>query len=65
MINADEIAGIIKQRIAGFKTGADQSEVGTVIEVGDNIAIAIHSSIRGLSQPRTGRRVIGATRHRR
>src|SRR5487761_109341 len=38
MINADEIAGIIKQRIATFKTGADESEVGTVIEVGDNIA---------------------------
>src|SRR5471032_2732998 len=38
MINADEIAGIIKQRIATFKTGANESEVGTVIEVGDNIA---------------------------
>ena len=38
MINADEIAGIIKQRIATLKTGADESEVGTVIEVGDNIA---------------------------
>ena len=38
MINADEIAGIIKQRIATFKTGAEEAEVGTVIEVGDNIA---------------------------
>ena len=38
MINADEIAGIIKQRIATFKTGADEAEIGTVIEVGDNIA---------------------------
>jgi F-type H+-transporting ATPase subunit alpha len=38
MINADEIAGIIKSRIATFKTGANESEVGTVIEVGDNIA---------------------------
>jgi F-type H+-transporting ATPase subunit alpha len=38
MINADEIAGIIKSRIANFKTGADETEVGTVIEVGDNIA---------------------------
>ena len=38
MINADEIAGIIKQRIATFKTGANETEVGTVIEVGDNIA---------------------------
>ena len=39
MINADEIAGIIKQRIATFKTGAQETEVGTVIEVGDNIDI--------------------------
>ena len=38
MINADEIAGIIKSRIATFKTGANETEVGTVIEVGDNIA---------------------------
>jgi F-type H+-transporting ATPase subunit alpha len=38
MINADEIAGIIKQRIATFESGTDEAEVGTVIEVGDNIA---------------------------
>ena len=38
MINADEIAGIIKQRIATYATGTNEAEVGTVIEVGDNIA---------------------------
>ena len=38
MINADEIAGLIKQRIATYQTGTDEAEVGTVIEVGDNIA---------------------------
>src|ERR1700676_2866994 len=38
MINADEIAGIIKQRIATYATGTNEAEIGTVIEVGDNIA---------------------------
>ena len=38
MINADEIAGILKGQIANYKTGVSESQVGTVIEVGDNIA---------------------------
>ncbi|MHB8461319.1 MAG: F0F1 ATP synthase subunit alpha [Vulcanimicrobiaceae bacterium] len=38
MINADEIAGILKQQIEGFKTDLHQDEVGTVIEVGANLA---------------------------
>jgi F-type H+-transporting ATPase subunit alpha len=38
MINADEIAGIIKQRIASYTSGTNEAETGTVIEVGDNIA---------------------------
>src|ERR1700686_4981311 len=38
MITADEIAGIIKQRIATYATGTKEAEIGTVIEVGDNIA---------------------------
>ncbi len=38
MINADEIAGILKQQIEQFTTGAQQDEVGTVIEVGANLA---------------------------
>ena len=38
MINADEIAGILKAQIANFKTDLHEDQVGTVIEVGDNIA---------------------------
>ncbi len=38
MINADEIAGILKQQIAGFKAEVQEDEVGTVIEVGANLA---------------------------
>src|ERR1035438_8476444 len=38
MINADEIAGILKGQISSYKTGDTESQIGTVIEVGDNIA---------------------------
>jgi F-type H+-transporting ATPase subunit alpha len=38
MINADEIAGILKQQIANFKSEIHEDQVGTVIEVGSNIA---------------------------
>ncbi|GAC1391309.1 MAG: F0F1 ATP synthase subunit alpha [Vulcanimicrobiaceae bacterium] len=38
MINADEIAGILKQQIANFKTEVQEDEVGTVIAVGSNLA---------------------------
>ncbi len=38
MINADEIAGILKQQIANYKTDVNESQIGTVIEAGDNIA---------------------------
>jgi F-type H+/Na+-transporting ATPase subunit alpha len=38
MINADEIAGLLKQQIASFKTGIQEDQVGTVIEVGANLA---------------------------
>ncbi len=38
MINADEIAGILKQQIANFKQQVHEDQVGTVIQVGDNIA---------------------------
>jgi F-type H+-transporting ATPase subunit alpha len=38
MINADEIAGILKQQIASARTQTREDEVGTVIEVGDSIA---------------------------
>src|SRR5579884_4484709 len=38
MINADEIAGILKQQIASFKSDIQEDQVGTVIEVGANLA---------------------------
>ncbi len=38
MLNADEIAGILRQQIASARTQVREDEVGTVIEVGDNIA---------------------------
>ncbi len=38
MINADEIAGILKEQIANFNAGVQEDEVGTVIEVGANLA---------------------------
>ncbi len=38
MINADEIAGILKQQIQSFTADVRQDEVGTVIEVGANLA---------------------------
>ena len=38
MINADEIAGILKSQIESFKTQVQEDEVGTVIEVGANLA---------------------------
>ena len=37
-IKADEISKIIRQQIEGFASGIDQSEVGTVLSVGDGIA---------------------------
>ncbi len=38
MLNADEIAGILKQQIASAHIETRQDEVGTVIEAGDSIA---------------------------
>ncbi|MBV9270250.1 MAG: F0F1 ATP synthase subunit alpha [Candidatus Eremiobacteraeota bacterium] len=38
MINADEIAGILKQQISNFQAGVQEDQVGTVIEVGANLA---------------------------
>ncbi|MBV8245280.1 MAG: F0F1 ATP synthase subunit alpha [Candidatus Eremiobacteraeota bacterium] len=38
MINADEIAGILKQQIASFTSEVQEDQVGTVIEVGANLA---------------------------
>jgi F-type H+-transporting ATPase subunit alpha len=38
LINADEIAGLLKSQIASFKTELREDEVGTVIGVGANLA---------------------------
>jgi F-type H+-transporting ATPase subunit alpha len=38
MINADEIAGILKGQIANYGHQVNEDEVGTVIQVGDNVA---------------------------
>ncbi|HMD02718.1 MAG TPA: F0F1 ATP synthase subunit alpha [Candidatus Baltobacteraceae bacterium] len=38
MINADEIAGILKQQIEHFESTIHEDQVGTVIEVGSNIS---------------------------
>jgi F-type H+-transporting ATPase subunit alpha len=38
MINADEIAGILKKQIAEFKSEIHEDQVGTVIAVGSSIA---------------------------
>ncbi len=38
MINADEIAGILKGQIANFKSAVHEDQIGTVIEVGSSIA---------------------------
>jgi F-type H+/Na+-transporting ATPase subunit alpha len=38
MINADEIAGILKQQIQSARVQVREDEVGTVIEVGDSVA---------------------------
>jgi F-type H+/Na+-transporting ATPase subunit alpha len=38
MINADEIAGILKAQIRSARTNVREDEVGTVIEVGDSVA---------------------------
>jgi F-type H+-transporting ATPase subunit alpha len=38
MINADEIAGILKQQIESFKSELQEDEIGTVIAVGANLA---------------------------
>ncbi len=38
MINADEIAGILKGQIASYGHEVNEDQVGTVIQVGDNVA---------------------------
>ena len=39
MINADEIAGILKGQIANFRSEVHEDDIGTVIEVGANMTV--------------------------
>ncbi|MEQ8639268.1 MAG: F0F1 ATP synthase subunit alpha [Alphaproteobacteria bacterium] len=48
-IRAAEISAILRQEIASFDTGADVSEVGTVLSVGDGVA-----RVYGLDQVQAG-----------
>ncbi len=50
MINADEIAGILKQQIKAAHTETREDEVGTVIEVGDSVARVYGLSAVGLNE---------------
>jgi F-type H+-transporting ATPase subunit alpha len=50
MINADEIAGILKAQILNARTQVQEDEVGTVIEVGDGVARVYGLSAVGLNE---------------
>ncbi len=50
MINADEIAGILKAQILSARTQVQEDEVGTVIEVGDGVARVYGLSAVGLNE---------------
>ena len=50
MINADEIAGILKAQIQNARTQVQEDEVGTVIEVGDGVARVYGLSAVGLNE---------------
>ena len=43
-IKPAEISQILKQQLEGFKTQAELEEVGTVLQVGDGIALRIGRS---------------------
>ena len=62
-INSDEIISILKEEIENFDAASQDSEVGTVISVGDGIAtvyginhamygeiVTFHNGIRGMVQ---------------
>lgn len=52
-INSDEIISILKEEIENFDTMSKDSEVGTVVTVGDGIA-----TIYGLITPCTGKSLL-------
>ena len=40
-VKPDEISAILKQQLSGFKTETELEEVGTVLQVGDGIALSL------------------------
>jgi len=48
-VKPDEISAILKQQLSGFKTTAELEEVGTVLQVGDGIAL-----VYGLTRAQAG-----------
>ncbi|MEM9920257.1 MAG: F0F1 ATP synthase subunit alpha [Bacteroidota bacterium] len=48
-VKPDEISAILKEQLSGFKTAAELEEVGTVLQVGDGIAL-----VYGLTQAQAG-----------
>ncbi|MFT5165279.1 MAG: F-type H+-transporting ATPase subunit alpha [Saprospiraceae bacterium] len=48
-VKPDEISAILKQQLSGFKTAAELEEVGSVLQVGDGIAL-----VYGLTQAQAG-----------
>src|ERR1043165_6092832 len=48
-IKPDEISAILRQQLSNFNAGANLSEVGTVLQVGDGIA-----RVYGLNNVRSG-----------
>ncbi len=48
-IKSDEISAILRQQLSNFNAGADLEEVGSVLQVGDGIAL-----VYGLSNVRSG-----------
>ncbi len=48
-IRPDEVSAIIREQLSSFKSEAELEEVGTVLQVGDGIAL-----IYGLSKVQSG-----------
>ena len=40
-VRPDEISAILKQQLSGLKTQAELEEVGSVLQVGDGIALSL------------------------
>ncbi|MEM7383104.1 MAG: F0F1 ATP synthase subunit alpha [Bacteroidota bacterium] len=58
-IRPDEIATVLQEQLANFKTGRELEEVGTVLQVGDGVV-----RIYGLSQVKAGELIAFADGHK-